>query len=540
MDPDTTSKNLEDPEVNSSFFGLVYSSIHDSRKAMKNLLSEEYSRLDGESRKIYGIASLVQSHRMKALISLILRSEHIDPDWLAMQLRRGSLGGVLQPGDYGRTVVAPNRVVAEAISSVAFRTTEERKLAMSNLISAVSCEDFAEMEFLQNLLNGSVEAGVGPRYSLEQKIDLFRKGVERVRSRPLLIHLGRLETNAQRFSDAKKTLRAAFDAHVEGFDERPEHVRDAEGRLSFAVAESELSQGHCDIAWKNLEDAEEKFTRAKINPRITPHRYEGLGRTYLAKGRISKEGGLRWDFVLAAMQECNYVERYLGESSEIFLLKKEIERELGNLGFDESCIERVASRIGKANGYAYLAEIETASGNLHKALELVEKGLALNGMSIWLMRLRVYLLRNRFPDKHAEITKTLDDYSAVKDEQYDIELSFELAKETYMSGRVPEARTLFREVYAKARNHPRRVTIRDKMDRWFEGGKPKRLTGTVVRVPTEDRYGLVQTTFPTVLRDNLEVRRKDVERLDMKLGERISYEVVFNMFGPEASRVRRI
>jgi len=539
MDADIVNKNLQDPEVNSSFFGLVYSSIHQSQKTIKKLLEEEYDGLDSDAKKIYRITSLIQSHRLRILRSLIMRSEIIDPDWLNSELRKGRLSGVLQLSDYGRSLITPNRFVAEAICDVAFRTSEERKLALSNVISAVTCEDFAEMEFLQNLLNGSIELDVGPKYSVGQKIDLFRRGVDRVRSRPLLIHLGRLETNAQRFSDARKTLNQAYEAHVEGFDERIEHVKDAEGRLDLAIAESEFHSGRHDSAWKYLDEAEEKFVQAKINPRVTPHPYEGLGRTYLEKSRIAKEEGIKWDFVLAAMQECNYVERYLGETSEIFLLKKEIENNLDSLRFSESDIVRIGTRIGKANAYAYLAENEAARGDLRKAMEYVEKGLKLNGMSIWLMRLRVSLLRKLFPDNHLEIMKILDDYAAVSNEQYDIELSFELAKEIYMSGRVRESRSLFRELYGKARNHPRRLIIRDFEDRWREAGKPKRLTGTIIIVPTEDRYGSIETTFPTIHRDTIVVRKKDLQFKDPKVGDRVDYEMVFNMFGPEASRVRR-
>jgi hypothetical protein len=224
------------------------------------------------------------------------------------------------------------------------------------------------------------------------------------------------------------------------------------------------------------------------------------------------------------------------------LLKMEVENSLRKLGFDETHIEKIQNRVGKANGYAYLAEIKIAQGNLKDALKLVEKGLLCDGMSIWLMRLRVSLLRKLSPDDHKSIVETLDDYAAVSIEKYDVELSFESAKETYMAGDIVEAKKLFRDLSKKAANHPRKLIPREPEDRWIEKGKPKRLNGTITKLPTENLYGSVQTTFPRTFADSLIVRKPDLRYAvpSPSVGDRVSYEIVFNMLGPEASKVNRL
>ena len=540
MNEDIVKKNIRDREINRSFFALVYSSIQDSRQTIRKLLQEEYESLDAESKRIYRIAALVQSYQLRPWLSLILKSLDEDPDWVNRQVEQGRLGGVLRFCDYGHTLMTPHRVIAEAISDIAFRTSEERKIALSKIISAVTLGDTSEMDFLHNLLIGRIEEDIGPKFLMDHKIDLFRQAVQMARTRPLLIHLGRLETNAEKFSDAMKSLKEAYGAHVPGFHEREEHVRDAEGRLEHTIAETKIISGDMESAWDHLEKAEEKFAEATIDPKITPHPYEGIARTYLTKARISKEANIQWQFILAAMQECNYVEKYLGETPEISLLKKEIEARLARIGFNETHIEKIQNRIGKANGYAYLAENKIARRQFKQALELVDKGLKFDGMNIWLMRLRVALLRKLSPDDHDAIMATLDDYAAVSSERYDIELSFELAKETYMLGRIREARWRFRTLYRKASHHPRRLIPRDPEDRWLEKGKPVRLRGTITKVPTEDRYGYVQTTFPETFKGTMVVRKKDIQYENVKAGDRVSYEVIFNMYGPEASRVRSL
>lgn len=540
MDEEIVKNNLQDRDINRSFFALIYSSIRDSRESIKKLLQDEYERLSPEEKRVYRTSAIIQSYQLRPWFSLVLKSQDQDPDWVIPQVKQGRLGGVLRFSDYERTLLSPHRVVAEAIADIAFRTSEERRTALKRIISAVTLGEETEMEFLQSLLIGRIEEDIGPRLSLDHKIALFHHAIGVARTRPLLIHAGRLETAAKRYEDARKSLKEAYDAHIPGFHEREEHIRDAEGRLEFALAEEKIISGDKESAWDYLQKAEQKFSEARVDPKTTPHPFQGIARTYLTKARISEEENIAWDFVLAAMQECNYVEKYLGETSAIALVKKEIEAELHKMGFDESSIDRIASRMGKAIAYAYLAESLIGRGLLDQALQSVEKGLEFDGMNIWLMRLRVALLRRLSPEDHAAIASTLDDYAAVSRERYDLELSLELAKETYMSGMIKEARLMFRRLRKKATHHPRRLRIRDPEDRWMIEGEPMRLRGTIIKMPTEDRYGYLQTTSPHIYEDRMVIRKKDIQFENAREGSRIFYEVVFNMYGPEASKVRSL
>jgi hypothetical protein len=543
IDEEIFNKNIRDPEVNSSFFALIYSTLHSSRKAINKLLKEEYEKLDQESKKTYQTVSLIQAYQLDPLVTLVTKSQSIDPNWLRPQLATGSLSGVLRTANYGRSLFAFQRIVAESIAEAIFRTSDERKSALKSIIGAVTYGEESEMHLLENLLNFRIDLDVGPRLTPDNKIDLYRQAVEIVKSKPLLIHLGRLQTNAHRFEDARKTLKEAYGAYVQGFDEREEHVRDAEGRLEHAIAEDEMAKGeNCrkDVAWEHLEEAEKKFNEAKIDPRLTPYPYTGLARTYLAKARLVPEENLQWDLILAAAQECNFLDRSIGESYDSYVVKKEVGNLLDKLGFNERHIERMLSPLGKANGYAYLTEIKVAHGEEKEALEFVEKGLKFDGMSIWLMRLRIYLLRRLNPSDHKTIRNTLDDYAAISGTKYDVELSFELAKETYIEGKIREARLLFKELGRRAENHPRKLIPREQEDRWIEAGNAKRLTGTIVRLPIGDSYGRIQTTFPQPYGDSLIVRKPDLQYANPQVGDRVNYEIVFNMLGPEVSRVRRL
>jgi hypothetical protein len=544
IDEELFDKNIRDREINTSFFALLFSTIHSSRKSIKSLLKEEYDRLDDESKKAYQAVSLIQAYQLEPLVSLITRSQSINVDSLKSRYKGGNLSGLLRPANGDRALFTVQRVVAEAIAETVFRTSDERKRGLIQLIDSVTFGEEVEMRFLENLLNRRIEQDVGPRINYGNKIDLYNRAVRVVRSKPLLIHLGRLETNdPKRFGEARKALKEAHDAYVQGFDERAEHILDAEGRLENAVAENEMSLGQNDKAWETLEEAERKFTEAKIDPWITPHPFTGIARTYLIKAKLAKEVNLKLDLILAAAQECNYLERSIGETSESYVIKTEVTNLLSNMGLNESKIELISSVVGKANGYAYIAEIQALKDTItdsKAALSIVEKGLLLDPLSIWLLRLKASLLRKINPGDHKEIRSVLDDYAAQSFEKFDVLLAFELAKETYMEGRIKEARSGFRDLSRKAENNPRLLTHREPEDRWYDGANPKRVTGNIIKVPTNDVHGRIRTDSPRMFEDVLIARRQDLQYFNQLAGDRVSYEIIFNMLGPEASRIRKV
>ena len=69
-------------------------------------------------------------------------------------------------------------------------------------------------------------------------------------------------------------------------------------------------------------EVEKMFNEAKIDPRLTSHPYSGLARIYLTEARIVTEINLQLEFILAAAQECNYLERNVAVSSESQAIKR--------------------------------------------------------------------------------------------------------------------------------------------------------------------------------------------------------------------------
>lgn len=540
IDREILVSNLMNPSINSSFFALIYTSVHEVRKTLKELILEEFQSLDSDSQRIYAMVTLFQSQMLKPLVSLTLRSSRIQPDWLESQIRKGRLGGVLR-FERGQTeIVAANRVVADIICESVFRTIDQFYLALRNIISAVTLGDRLEMRLLHLLLIERLGSRLGRQLKSEQKIELFRKGVEMVRSKPLLLHLAILQMYSGKFDEAKETLKEALEAHIPGFDEPDQHVIDAKGRLELRLAENAMQKKEDVAAWGHLENAENYFHGAQINPNLTPHPYQGLGKTYLSKARIATDAQSKWLYILLAMQECSYAENYLGGEINpgITSLKKETITLLATEKLDEVKIQQIDSQIGRGNAYAFLAECEIQKGDYEKALYLVGKGSAEDSSNLWLMRLHVAILKRTAPYDAESIRKVLDDYVKIADKRFDVPLSFELAMDTFQSGDFGTAVKLFRELDQRTKNHSMRLTP-SPQNRWLENGKPKEFFGVIVEAPRYGKYGRIECTSLPGYRSTLPVRVQDVE-FHGRGGERVAFSIIFNMVGPQASRVRKI
>lgn len=532
--------NLLKPDINKSFFALVYTSVHGVQKPLRELILEEFQSLDAISQRFYAMTSLLQSQKLTPWVSLSLRSGKFEKDWLTSQMERGRLGGVLSFRFGNLALFAANRVVSDIICEFVYRSPDQLYSTLRNVINAVTLGDQLEMQLLHLLLIERLKGGLGRQLKDEQKIQLFGEAVKSVRSKPLLLHLAMLQMQSEKFDEASATLKEALGAHIPYFDEPDQHVIDVKGRLELRLATKAIRSGDQVVAWGHLEKAENYFHDAQINPTRTPHSYQGLAKTYLEQAKIAPDDKIKWLYLLLALQEVNYAENYLGGEINpgITSIKREVVALLDSETLDLLKIQQITERVGKGNAYAFLAEREVRQRKLGKAFTLVKKGLEEDSSSLWLIRLHVILLRQISPDDQESIRKALDDYVKIASKRFDVRLSFELAMESFKSGDFRNAMKLFRELGQRTRYHPMRLTP-SPQNRWLEKGEVKEFFGTVVEPPRYGSYGRIEITSLPEFKGTLPVRYQDVEFL-ARGGEKVAFGIIFNMVGPQASRVRKV
>src|SRR2546428_1806205 len=78
--------NLANPEINSSFFALVYSSIRGVQTPLGKLITEEFAELGPEAQRVYAFVSLIQSQLLTPWTSLTIRSAGIDAERMGAEM----------------------------------------------------------------------------------------------------------------------------------------------------------------------------------------------------------------------------------------------------------------------------------------------------------------------------------------------------------------------------------------------------------------------------------------------------------------------
>ena len=238
----------------------------------------------------------------------------------------------------------------------------------------------------------------------------------------------------------------------------------------------------------------------------------------------------------------NIIQQLKNNSPERFTLTSVMELEvyiysiLLRSGFNESVAILLFENYNHANGYAILAEKEEKEGNDAKALELVEKGIALDNKSIWLMRIKVNLIKKQNPEDYDEIYDTLIAYQRRRQQVFDLKLDLELARLQFIRGEWAVSRISFRELGRKSKGYRQRL-IPLETDRWIAYGEPKRLLGVIVNRPTFEEWGALRSNKP-VIPHLIRVRYQDMKFGGYLKDQRVSFEIVFNMLGPQASNVK--
>ena len=176
--------------------------------------------------------------------------------------------------------------------------------------------------------------------------------------------------------------------------------------------------------------------------------------------------------------------------------------------------------------------------DISNAMQIVLDGLSLDRKSIWLNRLRVRLLERMFPGDYAAIDNALKEWVASGSKQYDVELSFSLAKVSFIREDYSKSEQLFKELYFKTYRHPHRLAPLEE-NRWMDGDAPREFLGIVESVPKPGEWGSILCTSLPGYKRTIDVRYQDLA-FSAAAGDKVRFGIIFNMKGPQASKVTKI
>lgn len=553
-DSEIIKRNIDNFDINSSFFALTYTSVKGVSKPLREIILDEFNNLDEESRKIYSIVSFLHSLSLTPYFSLCLKCSELEVDNILSKISKGNLSGIINyqsnkfTNNYSKLIgleyeveslFTNNKIIADIIYTNVFLTAEQKYSTLKKIISAITLNDDAEVELLHILLIDRLKKGLISGMQKSQKIGLFQEAIKEIKSKPLLHHLAKLQMDSGNYDDAKITLNEAMKTRLKGFDEAKEHILDSMGRLEICFAEQAISEGVVEEAWENLDKAENLFYESMLNPRDTPHPFHGLSKTFILKAELSDDEDVKMMYFLLAIKECAYVESYMNRKLYYQLndLKLKAIVELEKMDFNEEKAKKILEYLDKGDGFAFLADLEIKKENHDEAMELVNSGLKKDHDSLWLIRQKVYLTRELHPENYYLQLEELRRYFEIANRRFDVMLTFELAIVSFKLEDYSQSIALFRELSKRTKYNPLRVSQIEK-NRWLEKGKPKEFYGNLIVPPTTKEYGSIECTSLPNYKNYLTVRKEDIE-FEYKEQDRVTFNIIFNMSGPQASRIRK-
>jgi len=537
--PDTSALkyNLMNREINTSFFALMYTSIREVQIPLKDIIIREFKGKNDEAKRVYATVSLIQAYGLSAYESIARKACGLDYGTIASMIDSGPLIGVLSFNEENQSLEATHRIVADIIKSIMFSTPDLLSGGMTKLFSVVSEGNVAEMGLVHSLLihSQSIRDELPP-----QKLEpIFNAVIKKIKTRPLYLHLAKLQRRLEKYDECRASLDAAKRVQHPNFPEPLNHIHDAEGRLELSLArecaDSE-DPNKKSQEWQHLEHAEGAFTQARHSPLSSPHPFHGLAVTYrnMAKLQTKKEQAV--NLLLLALDN---IQELNNNSSDWFALGKSRKLEvsiyqlMADLGFTEADAQAVFERNNNANGFAFLADFKIGT-NDKEALRLVDEGLKRDSFSLWLIRQKVLLLKKNFADDIDELYDTLMEYRIGS--KFDLKLAFELAKIQFIRGEWDNSDQTFKDLRLKSKGYRNRLLPSAK-DRWQENGKAKVFRGILEKAPTIEEWGVLRSNDPPIPRPiPVENRFMNYERFSR--GDKVTFEIIFNMVGPQGSEVK--
>lgn len=468
--------NIQNPEINTSFFALLYTSINSIQETLRGRIHDEYNGLEDNLKTIYSRAAVFRIYDERAYLSLFSKVCNLDPYVIVSYLRNIKIP-FLSIDDETSEIQVNLRIIADIIAEKAFQDTTDLKIILTKIIESVNYAETNQLHLLHDLVIERIgEQGLYRPFSFLEKEEIFMAAISVVRTGLLLHHLAILYLHNKSFAKCSECIAEAYTITETRKYEPVEFIKDTEGRLEIALATQNDTTK--DESIKHLQRAEGLFKEAIISEAHTPHPYAGLAETYLELAKLSDSLDDKRNMLANAISSCS---TYLNSSSDLNIrkfnfLQRRIFSEFDRIGFDVTAAKNLAIRYKNANGYAYLADKKVRDYDDRSALDLVNEGLTYEPGSSWLNLIRIRCVKKLWPGDLELVGDTLEKWERNTKKPYQITLKYELAKYRYIRGQEKPALELFGELSEQMFGHPSRIVV-DRRDLWKDGDLPKEFKG---------------------------------------------------------------
>lgn len=353
------AKILDDYE--NSFFAIIYSYVHPSKKPLNEIIKDQFEHLNELSKKAYEYICCFGQFNNPINVEWLVRILNCSyQDFIDEVIKKDAAKVIFELTDHSENLLykAHHRIIAKKTIDYFLpdsRILYERftqildKVEFSNIIEKDICEKFLNQNFSINSKND--------KYDISSRIELYKIVCKNQKSRTVLHHLGLLELENNLFNDAEIHLKEALE-YKDSFEsyrgETDQNILTSLGKLYSRQAINYFKEDRKDKGEEQILLADSCFREAKHGEYPNVHAYHSHAYFWFKRGM---------DF---SIQEAEKL-YYFGKSLEILNDAKDninpdellpiltLEQEIWNNAGINDVVDKIAdlikSRYNSAKGY---------------------------------------------------------------------------------------------------------------------------------------------------------------------------------------------
>lgn len=420
-------------EYEKSFFAIIYSYVHPSKKPLNEIIKDQYNHLNELSKKTYQYICCFSQFNIPLNVEWLVRilncpyqdfiDEVIKKDAVKIIFELEDLNGNLLYKTHHRIIaqktidyfLPDSKILYDKYSNIL------DKVEFSNIIEKDICEKFLIRNFSVNSMNDS--------YDIPTRIELFKIVCKNQKSRTVLHHLGLLELEKNLFIDAEIHLREALE-YKENFEsyrgESDQNILTSLGKLYSRQAINNLKEGKKEKAEEQILLADSCFREAKHGEYPNVHAYHSHAYFWFKRGMESGSDDTdKLYFFGKSIEILNDAKDNINpdELLPIYTLEQEVWNNIGITDIIDKIADLIKTKFNSAKGYFisslhYYRQAKKTSGeekekHLKLAFRKTEKAL------------------NQFPQDDDCLHLRCKIYKEFKD--FDIKVYFSLLHKWYLN-----------------------------------------------------------------------------------------------------------
>ena len=364
--PDENWDLLLDKEFKDSFFATLYMLVYHTRKPLNEIIQDQYSSLDSQSRKAFSYISGFHQFDSPINIELLVRALGCGYSEFVDNVLPKTRGLIFDESTKDTLLYTTHhRIIAKKTIEFFFKSTKQQKELFLELFSNINFKIRKEKELIEKLMVTHLcSYSKSTDLTKAEKIEIFEKVTSQCQTKVLLHHLGILYSDyGKDVVKAEGTLRLALALQERGGripqkTEIDQNIETSLGVLHQRLAVRNLrTKSESSLVNQEVKIAESLFLKSRFGAFPNAHAYHAHSKMFIELGDAEKEELKKQKYYSSALDIISDAKDNLNEDQFELVAQLEVEtyQKIGKIQLSMEKAVEIAQKYKSARGYTLIA-----------------------------------------------------------------------------------------------------------------------------------------------------------------------------------------